>query len=103
VLGNQEGKSKLNFTNHYFNVMKRKLIFPLLTLLLSFSIVAFDKAFDNVSSQEELVWICTEKYSKRYHASENGCKGMCTCKGDKLQVTLEQAQADGKTPCGFCY
>ncbi len=83
--------------------MKKKLIFGLFISLLSFSFISFDKALDTTASPQQLVWICTGKYSKRYHATENGCKGMRACKGEKLQVTLEQAEANGKTPCGFCY
>ena len=83
--------------------MKKKLIVRILLIFQPFSFIAFDKAFETIASPQELVWICTGKYSKRYHATENGCKGMSACKGEKLQVTLEQAEANGKTPCGFCY
>lgn len=60
-------------------------------------------AFLSFSEPQHDVWICSGKYSKRYHATEDGCKGMRACKGDKFKVTLQQALEMGRTPCGFCY
>lgn len=83
--------------------MKKLIIIWLLPVLLA--AWAFGSVFnaETKAEKESLVWICTGKYSKRYHASENGCKGMRACKGEKYQVTVQEAEASGKTPCGFCY
>lgn len=95
---------RLIFLNDNFIIMRKKLIAQILLVLLPISFIAFDKAFETNASPQELVWICTGKYSKRYYYIWKLLQaGMRACKGDKLQITIEQAEADGRTPCGFCY
>ena len=83
--------------------MKKIIILWLFPLLLAGWLVMPQASAERHTDKEGLVWICTGKYSKRYHALENGCKGMKSCKGEKYQVTREEAESLGKTPCGFCY
>lgn len=52
---------------------------------------------------DESVWICTGRYSKKYHLSKDGCRGMQNCKGEKFLVAVKDAEADGKSKCGYCY
>ena len=46
------------------------------------------------------VYICKSKNGKRYHLSET-CRGLRNCKAQVSKVTLKEAQAQGKTLCGF--
>ena len=46
------------------------------------------------------VYICKSKSGKRYHLSET-CRGLSNCKAEIGKVTLKEAQAQGKTLCGF--
>lgn len=66
------------------------------TLLLSF-VVSF--LFD-ASTPTEYVYICSGKYSKKYHLIED-CKGLNNCSTKVEKVTLEEAKQKGRTLCGF--
>lgn len=48
------------------------------------------------------VYVCGGRYAKRYHNDEY-CKGLQNCKGGIEIMTIEEAEALGKTPCGYCY
>ena len=48
------------------------------------------------------VYICTGGSATRYHASKN-CKGLSNCGGAIREVTIEQAEEMGRTPCRICY
>jgi hypothetical protein len=48
------------------------------------------------------VYICTGKYSERYHNSKT-CRGMKACKGEKKEVKLFEAKRSKKAPCEYCY
>ena len=51
--------------------------------------------YAETSPSEIYVWV--GKTGNRYH------KSTChTLKGDKYQITLKEAQAKGRTPCGIC-
>lgn len=50
----------------------------------------------------ETVYICTGGYSKRYHSTAS-CRGLNRCKGDIIDVSLEDAKSRGRTPCKICY
>ncbi len=57
----------------------------------------------NVTSTnpESKVWVCTGVSSKRYHA-DNDCDGLRNCKSEIVEVTVQQAQDGGRTPCKIC-
>ncbi|MFT4696891.1 MAG: hypothetical protein ACI9SJ_000007 [Flavobacteriaceae bacterium] len=46
------------------------------------------------------VYICTGKYSKKYHYT-NKCRGLSNCKGSIKEVTLSDAKNFGRTLCGW--
>lgn len=54
------------------------------------------------NSNSAKVWVCTGGSSKRYHLTSK-CKGLNSCRGDIKEITLEEAEDQGKTPCRICY
>ena len=48
------------------------------------------------------VYICTGGSSKRYHRGRD-CKGLSRCSGEIEEVTEEEAEDMGRTPCKICY
>lgn len=48
------------------------------------------------------VFICTGSSSKRYH-SDRDCKGLSRCSGEIEEVSEEEAEDMGRTPCKICY
>lgn len=49
-----------------------------------------------------IVYICTGSSSKRYHCDRD-CKGLSRCSGEIEEVTEEEAEDMGRTPCKICY
>jgi hypothetical protein len=77
--------------------MKKTLFLTIIFLLPLFG----SGEASNVPQQETKVLVCTGKYAKRYHSHK--CRGLKSCKGEILTVTLAKAKKDGYTPCGYCY
>lgn len=48
------------------------------------------------------VYICTGGSSKRYHCDRD-CKGLSRCSGEIEEVSEEEAEDMGRTPCKICY
>ena len=48
------------------------------------------------------VWVCTGGSSKRYHAYSN-CKGLSNCRANIEEISLQEAESMGRTPCRKCY
>lgn len=60
---------------------------------------------ETVAEKEHVVngvFVCTGKFAKKYHRTQH-CPGLGNCSGEILEVTVEQAQSQGKTPCKKCY
>lgn len=53
------------------------------------------------SSSEKIVYICTGSSSKKYHA-DSKCRGLGGCKGQIKAISIKEATAMGRTPCGIC-
>ncbi len=53
------------------------------------------------SSNNSLVIICLSEDAYAYH--EHECRGLERCDASTQEVTLEEAQENGRKPCGFCY
>ena len=49
-----------------------------------------------------MVYVCTGKHAKCYHSTPR-CKGLETCKGEIVRMTLDEAQQKGKRPCRLCH
>ena len=50
----------------------------------------------------ENVFICTGGSSKRYHCDRD-CKGLSRCSGEIEEISEEEAEDMGRTPCKICY
>ena len=49
----------------------------------------------------DCVYVCSGSSAKRYHSVED-CKGLSRCSGEIVEMTVEEAEEDGKTPCRMC-
>lgn len=47
-------------------------------------------------------YICTGGSSKRYHCDQD-CKGLSRCSGEIEEVSEDEAEDMGRTPCKICY
>lgn len=50
----------------------------------------------------EVVYICTSGTSKRYH-SDRYCSGLGRCIGEIDEMSVDEAENMGRTPCHICY
>lgn len=48
------------------------------------------------------VYICTGGSSRRYHCDPD-CKGLSRCSGEIEEISEEEAEDMGRTPCKICY
>ena len=48
------------------------------------------------------VFVCTGGSSKRYHCDRD-CKGLSRCSGEIEELSEEEAEDMGRTPCKICY
>ncbi len=53
-------------------------------------------------AESTMVYICTGSSSARYH-SHKSCRGLSNCGGSIKEISLEEAQRMGRTPCRICY
>lgn len=59
-------------------------------------------SLDEYDAREDYVYICTGGKSKRYHADEY-CNGLRRCSGSVEEVSVDEAEDMGRTPCKICY
>lgn len=69
-------------------------------LFLSVSVCFLCVSSTSFEAVQSSVYICTGKYSKKYHYNKK-CRGMSNCKSAVKSVSLKDAQSQGKTLCGF--
>lgn len=50
---------------------------------------------------EDCVYVCTGEHAKRYHAVSD-CKGLTSCSEEIIEMTIEDAEGEDKTPCKMC-
>lgn len=48
------------------------------------------------------VYICTGGSSRRYHCAPD-CKGLSRCSGEIEEISEDEAEDMGRTPCKICY
>lgn len=85
-------------------IMKQKAL-CLISVVLSLSIVScrsHHKRASVPSSPNAKVWICTGESSERYHAYSD-CKGLSNCRTNIEEISLQEAESMGRTPCRICY
>jgi len=51
--------------------------------------------------QETLVLVCISNTAHRYHS--HYCRGLKECTHEVKEVTIDEAESMGRTPCGFYY
>lgn len=85
------------------------VIFVFMTIYLIFVTLATLKWMDNKSYKESgdktsfvSVYICTGETSTKYHRDRD-CKGLSRCSGEVEEVSEEEAEDMGRTPCQICY
>lgn len=91
--------------------MKYTLLFVSIILMASCS-GSSKKSADVESEKKESVvksagysdnvYICTGSSSKRYHC-DHDCKGLSRCSGEIEEISEEEAEDMGRTPCKICY
>lgn len=47
------------------------------------------------------VYVCPGPHAKRYHY-DSSCDGLSNCSGEILEMTTEEAEERGRTPCRMC-
>lgn len=83
--------------------MKQKALYLIFgTILCCVSCGSSHKRVAVPTDSNSKVWVCTGESSKRYHAY-NDCKGLSKCSASIDEVTLEEAEMMGRTPCRKCY
>ena len=91
--------------------MKHLLLF--FTIILMASCSSSSKKSDEVEPEKkesvaksadssDNVFICTGESSERYHCDRD-CRGLSRCSGEIEEVSEEEAEDMGRTPCKICY
>lgn len=86
---------------------KFKTLNATMRLSVFLAIIAIMPACDSNRKQEkhkadpDCVYVCTGSGAKRYHSVDN-CKGLSKCSHSIVEMTIEEAEAEGKTPCRLC-
>ena len=74
----------------------------LLFAMLAIASCGGTKEKENRKLRYDEVYVCTGKYAKRFHCDED-CKGLQSCRGEIITMSIEEAEDYGLTPCGYCY
>lgn len=84
--------------------MKQLMFFVITaTMLLGFSSCGSSHKRVSVPiDPSSKVWVCTGSSSKRYHAY-NDCKELSSCRASIEEISLQDAESTGRTPCKKCY
>ena len=90
----------------------KNIVLPLCFILMASCSSSSKKSVDVESEKKESsvksagsggnVFICTGGSSKRYHCDRD-CKGLSRCSGEIEEVSEEEAEDMGRTPCKICY
>ena len=54
------------------------------------------------NNDDETVYICTGENATKYHCDPD-CSGLSRCSGEIEEVSEEEAEDMGRTPCKICY
>ena len=71
----------------------------ILPILLCFALYSCGGSSSDDDS--DYVTICLSEDAYAYH--DHQCMGLDQCDGGTEEVTVEEAEDEGRTPCGFCY
>lgn len=50
---------------------------------------------------DDTVYVCDGPMAKCYHSTDD-CKGLSRCSGRIIEMIVEEAEAEGETPCRMC-
>lgn len=78
-------------------IMKR--ILPLALIILA-SCGGHHKP-EKYEADPDCVYVCSGRNARRYHSVDN-CKGISKCSGEVIEMTIEEAENEYKTPCRIC-
>lgn len=67
-----------------------------------FVLIAFIVICCSSCDNKEKVYICAGGSSKCYHESRN-CHGLSRCSKEIKNVTISEAEKQGRRPCKICY
>lgn len=76
-----------------------KTILPILLSVTLYS--CGGGASDSDSNDSDYVIICLSEDAYAYH--DHQCMGLDECDGGTEELTVKEAEDEGRTPCGFCY
>ena len=84
--------------------MKQLMFFAITaTMLLGFSSCeSSHKRLAVPTDSNSKVWVCTGESSERYHAYSD-CRGLSNCRASVEEISLQEAESMGRTPCRKCY
>ena len=75
------------------------------TLLILICLILFSCCSDSRKRSSDrygsTVYVCTGGYSKRYHATED-CRGLFRCRGEIIEMSVDEAKKNGRTACRIC-
>lgn len=77
-----------------------KRILPLALIILA-SCGNHHHKQEKYEANPDCIYVCSGHSAKRYHSVGN-CKGISRCSGKVLEMTIEEAEDEGKTPCKMC-
>ena len=85
------------------------VILVFMTIYLIFMTAATLKWMDSKCSKNKenetsfgSVYICTGETSTKYHCDPD-CKGLSRCSGEIEEISEDEAEDMGRTPCKICY
>lgn len=58
-------------------------------------------SYSYAAHKKDCVYVCSGPKARRYHL-DSDCKGLSKCSGRILEMTVEEAQDKGETPCRLC-
>lgn len=80
----------------------KRFLIPIITLSLTLSLCACNKKKqEKVEANPYCVFVCSGRNAKRYH-SVSDCKGLSKCGGYVREMSINEAEHYGKTPCRMC-
>lgn len=78
-----------------------QICITLLALVIVFVACGGNRKQTRHKASPDCVYVCSGHSAKRYHSVED-CKGLSRCSGSIVEMTVEEAENKGRTPCRMC-